>query len=62
MYTVFQSEDIRLDPDLYENCKQDIKDHCQNVVFGNAQVCLSEVTQIIFPQALEFKRDKNQHI
>ncbi|XP_053497217.1 Golgi apparatus protein 1 isoform X2 [Ictalurus furcatus] len=38
------SEDIRLDPDLYESCKQDIKDHCQNVVFGNAQVieCLKD--------------------
>ncbi|XP_039530528.1 Golgi apparatus protein 1 isoform X1 [Pimephales promelas] len=38
------SEDIRLEPDLYESCRQDIKQHCQNVVFGNAQVieCLKE--------------------
>uniref|UniRef100_A0A673GZN0 Golgi apparatus protein 1 n=1 Tax=Sinocyclocheilus rhinocerous TaxID=307959 RepID=A0A673GZN0_9TELE len=38
------SEDIRLEPDLYESCWQDIKQHCQNVVFGNAQVieCLKE--------------------
>ncbi|XP_026059117.1 Golgi apparatus protein 1-like isoform X2 [Carassius auratus] len=41
---VQMSEDIRLVPDLYESCRQDIKQHCQNVVFGNAQVieCLKE--------------------
>ncbi|XP_030621144.1 Golgi apparatus protein 1 [Chanos chanos] len=38
------SEDIRLEPDLYESCKQDIKQLCQNVIYGNAQVveCLKE--------------------
>ncbi|KAL0968110.1 hypothetical protein UPYG_G00262530 [Umbra pygmaea] len=38
------SEDIRLDPELYDSCKQDIGRLCQNVVFGNAQVieCLRE--------------------
>uniref|UniRef100_A0A667YC86 Golgi apparatus protein 1 n=1 Tax=Myripristis murdjan TaxID=586833 RepID=A0A667YC86_9TELE len=38
------SEDIRLDPDLYDSCKQDINRLCQNVAFGNAQVteCLKE--------------------
>ncbi|KAK7122114.1 hypothetical protein R3I93_023051 [Phoxinus phoxinus] len=38
------SEDIRLEPELYESCRQDIKQYCQNVVFGNAQVieCLKE--------------------
>ncbi|XP_061532924.1 Golgi apparatus protein 1 isoform X3 [Phycodurus eques] len=41
---VEMSEDIRLEPDLYESCKQDINRLCQNVAFGNAQVmeCLKE--------------------
>ncbi len=41
---VVQSEDIRLEPELYESCRQDIKLHCQNVVFGNAQVNSDELT------------------
>uniref|UniRef100_A0AAY4CC88 Golgi apparatus protein 1 n=1 Tax=Denticeps clupeoides TaxID=299321 RepID=A0AAY4CC88_9TELE len=38
------SEDIRLEPDLFDNCKNDIRKLCQNVAFGNAQVieCLKE--------------------
>ncbi|MBN3316642.1 GSLG1 protein, partial [Atractosteus spatula] len=38
------TEDIRLEPELYESCKQDIGKYCQNVAFGNAQVieCLKE--------------------
>uniref|UniRef100_A0A8C7QX71 Golgi apparatus protein 1 n=1 Tax=Oncorhynchus mykiss TaxID=8022 RepID=A0A8C7QX71_ONCMY len=32
------SEDIRLEPELYDSCKQDIGRLCQNVAFGNAQV------------------------
>ncbi|XP_048885953.1 Golgi apparatus protein 1b isoform X2 [Brienomyrus brachyistius] len=38
------SEDIRLEPELYESCKQDISRLCPNVAFGNAQVieCLKE--------------------
>ncbi|XP_048015569.1 Golgi apparatus protein 1 isoform X1 [Megalobrama amblycephala] len=46
------SEDIRLEPDLYESCRQDIKQHCQNVVFGNAQVieCLKESKKHLTPQ------------
>ncbi|CDQ72702.1 unnamed protein product [Oncorhynchus mykiss] len=38
------SEDIRLEPELYDSCKQDIGRLCQNVAFGNAQVieCLKE--------------------
>ncbi|XP_077373958.1 Golgi apparatus protein 1-like isoform X1 [Festucalex cinctus] len=41
---VEMSEDIRLEPDVYESCKQDIGRLCQNVAFGNAQVmeCLKE--------------------
>uniref|UniRef100_A0A8C4H9J8 Golgi apparatus protein 1 n=1 Tax=Dicentrarchus labrax TaxID=13489 RepID=A0A8C4H9J8_DICLA len=41
---VEMSEDIRLEPELYDSCKQDIKGLCQNVAFGNAQVieCLKE--------------------
>ncbi|XP_072527934.1 Golgi apparatus protein 1 isoform X2 [Salminus brasiliensis] len=46
------SEDIRLDPDLYESCRQDIKNHCQNIVFGNAQVieCLKDSKDHLFPR------------
>lgn len=33
-----QSEDIRLEPELYEPCKSDISRLCPNVAFGNAQV------------------------
>ncbi|MGH0121818.1 UNVERIFIED_CONTAM: hypothetical protein FKN15_068804 [Acipenser sinensis] len=38
------SEDIRLEPELYDSCKQDIGKYCQNVPYGNAQVieCLKE--------------------
>uniref|UniRef100_F6PW80 Golgi apparatus protein 1 n=1 Tax=Xenopus tropicalis TaxID=8364 RepID=F6PW80_XENTR len=38
------SEDIRLEPELYEACKNDIKALCQSVPYGNAQVieCLKE--------------------
>ncbi|KAJ3597170.1 hypothetical protein NHX12_003570 [Muraenolepis orangiensis] len=38
------SEDIRLEPELYELCKQDINRLCPNVAFGSAQVteCLKE--------------------
>ncbi|XP_065147379.1 Golgi apparatus protein 1 isoform X1 [Paramisgurnus dabryanus] len=45
------SEDIRLEPELYESCRQDIKQHCQNVVFGNAQVieCLKENKKLLNP-------------
>ncbi|XP_042266690.1 Golgi apparatus protein 1 isoform X1 [Thunnus maccoyii] len=41
---VEMSEDIRLEPELYDSCKQDINKLCQNVAFGNAQVieCLKE--------------------
>lgn len=35
-----QSEDIRLDPELYDSCRQDISRLCQNVAFGNAQVSM----------------------
>ncbi|KAL7978740.1 hypothetical protein Chor_013229 [Crotalus horridus] len=38
------TEDIRLEPDLHEACKTDIKSYCQNVPYGNAQIieCLKE--------------------
>ncbi|KAJ4935292.1 hypothetical protein JOQ06_016828 [Pogonophryne albipinna] len=41
---VEMSEDIRLEPELYDACKPDITRLCQNVAFGNAQVieCLKE--------------------
>ncbi|XP_060893041.1 Golgi apparatus protein 1-like isoform X1 [Labrus mixtus] len=41
---VEMSEDIRLEPELYDSCKQDITRLCQNIAFGNAQVieCLKE--------------------
>lgn len=35
---LIQSEDIRLEPELYEPCKSDISRLCPNVAFGNAQV------------------------
>ncbi|KAJ3592879.1 hypothetical protein NHX12_005217, partial [Muraenolepis orangiensis] len=31
------SEDIRLEPELYDSCKNDISRLCSNVAFGNAQ-------------------------
>uniref|UniRef100_A0A8C0WCG6 Golgi apparatus protein 1 n=1 Tax=Castor canadensis TaxID=51338 RepID=A0A8C0WCG6_CASCN len=38
------TEDIRLEPDLYEACKSDIKNYCSTVQYGNAQIieCLKE--------------------
>ena len=36
--SLIQTEDIRLEPDLYEACKGDIKNHCSTVQYGNAQV------------------------
>lgn len=33
-----KSEDIRLDPELYDSCKTDITKYCQSVTFGNAKV------------------------
>ncbi|EMP29815.1 Golgi apparatus protein 1, partial [Chelonia mydas] len=38
------TEDIRLEPELYEACKSDIKNNCPNVPYGNAQIieCLKE--------------------
>uniref|UniRef100_A0A8C0JK79 Golgi apparatus protein 1 n=1 Tax=Canis lupus dingo TaxID=286419 RepID=A0A8C0JK79_CANLU len=38
------TEDIRLEPDLYEACKTDIKNYCSTVQYGNAQIieCLKE--------------------
>ncbi|XP_049579323.1 Golgi apparatus protein 1 isoform X1 [Syngnathus scovelli] len=41
---VEMSEDIRLEPELYDSCKPDINRLCQTVAFGNAQVieCLKE--------------------
>ncbi|XP_075694379.1 Golgi apparatus protein 1 [Rhinoderma darwinii] len=38
------SEDIRLEPKLYDSCKNDITTLCPNVPFGNAQIieCLKE--------------------
>lgn len=38
------TEDIRLEPDLYDACKTDIGKFCQGVPFGNAQIveCLKE--------------------
>ncbi|XP_075884869.1 Golgi apparatus protein 1-like isoform X2 [Nelusetta ayraudi] len=41
---VEMSEDIRLDPELYDSCKTDITKWCQTVTFGNAKVieCLKE--------------------
>ncbi|MBN3288098.1 GSLG1 protein, partial [Polyodon spathula] len=38
------SEDIRLESELFDSCKQDIGKYCQNVPYGNAQVieCLKE--------------------
>uniref|UniRef100_A0A3B3QA56 Golgi apparatus protein 1 n=1 Tax=Paramormyrops kingsleyae TaxID=1676925 RepID=A0A3B3QA56_9TELE len=45
------SEDIRLEPELYESCKQDISRLCPNVAFGNAQVieCLKENKKQLTP-------------
>lgn len=35
---IFQSEDIRLEPELHSACKKDIERFCSAVSFGNAQV------------------------
>ncbi|XP_056455527.1 Golgi apparatus protein 1-like [Gadus chalcogrammus] len=46
------SEDIRLEPELYESCKQDINKLCPNVAFGSAQVkeCLKEKKRQLTPK------------
>ncbi|XP_031613822.1 Golgi apparatus protein 1-like [Oreochromis aureus] len=46
---VAMSEDIRLQPELHDFCRQDIYRLCQNVAFGNAQVieCLKENKRLL---------------
>ncbi|XP_029009906.1 Golgi apparatus protein 1-like [Betta splendens] len=48
---VEMSEDIRLDPELYDSCKQDMAKLCPNVAYGNAQVieCLKEKKHSLTP-------------
>uniref|UniRef100_A0A667ZTR0 Golgi apparatus protein 1 n=1 Tax=Myripristis murdjan TaxID=586833 RepID=A0A667ZTR0_9TELE len=43
------SEDIRLEPDLYDSCKSDISRLCSSVAFGNAQMieCLKEQKKLL---------------
>ncbi|XP_059927619.1 Golgi apparatus protein 1-like isoform X1 [Gadus macrocephalus] len=46
------SEDIRLEPELYDSCKNDISHLCSNVAFGNAQMieCLKENKKQLTPR------------
>ncbi|XP_039652090.1 Golgi apparatus protein 1-like [Perca fluviatilis] len=46
------SEDIRLEPELYDPCKSDISRLCPNVAFGNAQMieCLKEQKKQLSPR------------
>uniref|UniRef100_A0A3P9KDK4 Golgi apparatus protein 1 n=1 Tax=Oryzias latipes TaxID=8090 RepID=A0A3P9KDK4_ORYLA len=46
------SEDIRLEPELYDPCKSDISRLCPNVPFGNAQMieCLKEQKRHLSPR------------
>ncbi|XP_029944538.1 Golgi apparatus protein 1-like [Salarias fasciatus] len=46
------SEDIRLEPELYDPCKSDISHLCPNVGFGNAQMieCLKEQKKQLSPR------------
>uniref|UniRef100_A0A665WVE2 Golgi apparatus protein 1 n=1 Tax=Echeneis naucrates TaxID=173247 RepID=A0A665WVE2_ECHNA len=46
------SEDIRLEPELYDPCKSDISRLCPNVNFGNAQMieCLKEQKKQLSPR------------
>ncbi|CAL8352811.1 unnamed protein product [Merluccius merluccius] len=46
------SEDIRLEPELYDSCKNDISRLCSNVAFGNAQMieCLKENKKQLTPR------------
>ncbi|XP_078800239.1 Golgi apparatus protein 1 isoform X4 [Oryzias latipes] len=46
------SEDIRLEPELYDPCKPDISRLCPNVPFGNAQMieCLKEQKRHLSPR------------
>uniref|UniRef100_A0A3P8VUW5 Golgi apparatus protein 1 n=1 Tax=Cynoglossus semilaevis TaxID=244447 RepID=A0A3P8VUW5_CYNSE len=46
------SEDIRLEPELYEACRSDISRYCPNVNFGNAQMieCLKEQKKQLSPR------------
>ena len=39
-----QSENIKLDPELFHGCENDINDHCHKITAGNARVleCLRE--------------------
>ncbi|PIO28420.1 hypothetical protein AB205_0184850 [Aquarana catesbeiana] len=45
------SEDIRLEPKLYDACKTDITSICPNIPFGNAQIieCLKESKKQLSP-------------
>uniref|UniRef100_A0A8C7XUK0 Golgi apparatus protein 1 n=1 Tax=Oryzias sinensis TaxID=183150 RepID=A0A8C7XUK0_9TELE len=49
---VEMSEDIRLDPELYESCRPDITKLCQNVAPGNAQIieCLKDKKEKLTPR------------
>lgn len=57
-----QSEDIRLEPELYDSCKPDIARLCPNVAYGNAQVVhkcctTTNITEkSTFPCRLNFKQ------
>ncbi|KAM9817200.1 Golgi apparatus protein 1-like [Neosynchiropus ocellatus] len=46
------SEDIRLEPEIYDPCKSDISRLCPNVAFGNAQMieCLKEQKKQLSPR------------
>lgn len=54
---VLQTEDIRLEPDLYETCKNDIKNYCQNVPYGNAQVTGLGFFSLYFTHSWFFEKD-----
>ncbi|OBS81393.1 hypothetical protein A6R68_20421 [Neotoma lepida] len=54
------TEDIRLEPDLYEACKSDIKSYCSTVQYGNAQRFCPEADSKTMLQCL--KQNKNSEL
>ncbi|KAG8143857.1 hypothetical protein E2320_001004 [Naja naja] len=54
------TEDIRLEPDLHEACKTDIRNYCQNVPYGNAQRFCPEADAKNMLQCL--KQNKNSEV
>ena len=52
--TIFQAESINLDPELQAVCEGDVRDHCNNVSPGQAQVKAKQMYRKDFRFVLDF--------